>query len=339
MRANAAIGLCTLLLALVLAAGCGSDTTVDLTDPGPDPALAAVRALSRLVTTEEVSDSAGACTGEVRNNAGSPVAQATVELKRADAPQYDGVTVQTNAEGQFGFDAVPPGQFTISVQDGQAVRTQALVIEAGQVTRVDIGAAATAAVGEPGFGVLEPYLPDPGDSATFQRAALDGSGSPVDVVIAYTAIDASAGRIEFTRTIDGVEESVAQCYRYEGGTVYLAEETVGGTTTSYSPGLPVFSSGDEGDVLASNVTVSSGGTTTSHRAVLTVLPARVVTVQGVDLSARGCEVYVTELGVAVPDVTITRTWYVPSCGAVRSERTPPSGSGVADELVTYAAAP
>jgi len=337
MRAMAAIGVFALLS--VLAVGCGSDTTVDLTDPGPDPELTAVQAMSRLVTSGDVSGSAGACTGEIRNNAGSPVAQATVVLKRASAPQYDGVLVQTNAEGQFGFGAVPPGQFTISVQDGQAVRTQALVVEAGQVTRVDVGAAATAAVGEPGFGVLEPYLPDPGDSAAFERSALDGSGSTVDVGIAYTAIDASAGRIDLTRTTDGVEESVTQWYRYEDGAVYLVEETVGGTTTSYSPGLPVFSSGDEGDVVASNVAVSAGGTTTSHRAVLTVLPTRVVTVQGVELSAKGCEVYVTEMGVAAPDVTVTRTWYVLSCGAVRSERTPPSGSGAADELVTYTAAP
>ncbi|HOS92004.1 MAG TPA: carboxypeptidase-like regulatory domain-containing protein [Armatimonadota bacterium] len=337
MRAMAASGVFVLLWAF--AAGCGSDATADLSDPGPDPALTAVRGLSRLVTADEVSGSAGACTGEVRSGTGRPVAQATVELKRANAPQYDGVTVQTNANGQFGFDAVPPGQFTISVQDGRAVRTQALVIEAGQVTRVDVGAPATPPMGEPGLGVLEPYLPDPGDLAAFQRTAVDGAGSPVDVRIVYTAIDASAGRIEFTRTIDGVEESVTQCYRSEGGAVYLTEETVGDTVTSYSPGLPIFSSGDEGDVVATNVDVSSGGTTTSHRAVLTVLPTRTVTVQGVELSATGCEVYVTELGVAAPDVTITRTWYVPSCGAVRSERTPPSGSGVVEELVTYTAAP
>jgi len=302
------------ILAVSTLMGCAVGPGADdmfMTDPGPDPELANVVGVTGVVAADDIDDTAtGACTGSVSDPNGQPAAGTSIELKRANAPQYDGAMAQTDDRGDFGFKAVPPGQYTVGVRDGNAIRTQALMVVGGDLTIVNVGLTQEQEKGIPGFGGLAAYLPAEGSVTVLSRSDLTRAEGET-ITITYGAVVPDEGRLSFTRTIGDATETVTQLYEEKDGRVLLVQETVNGEQTNYDPGLTAYAEGAAGVVFPSNVTalVPTGDEVQRIllRQLLTPLAPEELTTEDETYSAIGTESYVTELSAKIPRVIVTTT--------------------------------
>jgi len=87
--------------------------------------------------TENSQRDKGSITGRVTTSQGEPVANATVLITGA-SPSHKDIAALTNEQGEYNFDDLIPGDYTIMVNaEVYGTRTQQTHLEAGQVTRLD----------------------------------------------------------------------------------------------------------------------------------------------------------------------------------------------------------
>ncbi len=87
--------------------------------------------------TENSARDKGAIEGRVTTPQGEPVANATVMIT-GDSPSHKDIAALTNEEGEYKFDDLIPGDYTIMVNaEVRGTQTQQTHLEAGHVTRLD----------------------------------------------------------------------------------------------------------------------------------------------------------------------------------------------------------
>lgn len=78
----------------------------------------------------------GAIAGQVRTTQGEPVADASVLI--ADGPCHKDIAALTNKQGEYKFDDLIPGSYTIMVNaEVGGTQTNQAHVDAGYVTRLD----------------------------------------------------------------------------------------------------------------------------------------------------------------------------------------------------------
>jgi len=87
--------------------------------------------------TENSARDKGAIEGRVTTPQGKPVTNATV-LITGDSPSHKDIAALTNEQGEYNFDDLIPGDYTIMVNaEVRGTRTQQTHLEAGHVARLD----------------------------------------------------------------------------------------------------------------------------------------------------------------------------------------------------------
>lgn len=79
----------------------------------------------------------GAIAGQVTTIQGEPVVDASVMIT-GDSPAHEDIAALTNERGEYGFDNLVPGDYTIMVNaENYVAQTQHVRVEAGPVTHLN----------------------------------------------------------------------------------------------------------------------------------------------------------------------------------------------------------
>lgn len=83
----------------------------------------------------------GRVIGRVSLSTGQPIADAVVMIT-GDSPTHPDIAALTNLAGEYRFEALAPGRYTILVNaEEHALRTQHVQVEAGKTARLDFALA------------------------------------------------------------------------------------------------------------------------------------------------------------------------------------------------------